>query len=490
MYTEEYEDRGFPFRDFLLKLILIIIFVFLLIWLLPKFITPTIKSCEGNKCQDISPLTSQIFADNLEKMKNAAISYYTNERLPQEVGDSYTLTLGDMIGLKLITPLIDKNNKACDVEKSYVKITKMDNEYLLKVNLKSSDKEDYILVHLGCYNYCNSDVCEKKYTNVKVKGSKPQKIVSIKKNNNGQTSNNPSSPSNPTNPDNPKPSDPKPTPPEEEPGYIYEYKKTTGAKFSKWTSWSSWSKTSCSTKEINCNDKDVTCLKKLQRLDAKRKVGTYTKEYTTTRQVLKQTGSYQQKSCSKYNYVVINNITYATTTTTRYETINNVYKETNNSGGSWIYQGTASYKNPPRDTATTSYKFVGADYSYCQDTCTSLPNYYYAKYTLSNGASTVTNTTSTPGQTTSSSETTSSSNVTVSASCGSYVTKTIPIYGYITVTEKASREEPMYGTVCYQSTKTRTLEKKGSSKTKWSKYDDKDLLNDGWYYTGNKKKAK
>ena len=41
MYTEDYENRGFPFRDFLLKLILIIIFVFLLVWLLPKFIKPT-----------------------------------------------------------------------------------------------------------------------------------------------------------------------------------------------------------------------------------------------------------------------------------------------------------------------------------------------------------------------------------------------------------------------------------------------------------------
>ena len=43
MYTDEYENRGFPFRNFLLKLILIIIFVFLLVWLLPKFIAPAVK---------------------------------------------------------------------------------------------------------------------------------------------------------------------------------------------------------------------------------------------------------------------------------------------------------------------------------------------------------------------------------------------------------------------------------------------------------------
>ena len=43
MYTDEYENRGFPFRNFLLKLILIIIFVFLLVWLLPKFIAPAVN---------------------------------------------------------------------------------------------------------------------------------------------------------------------------------------------------------------------------------------------------------------------------------------------------------------------------------------------------------------------------------------------------------------------------------------------------------------
>ena len=172
MYTEEYEKRGFPFRDFLLKLILVIVFVFLLVWLLPKFIAPTInktsngtsnKGCTTSTCNTsgINALTSQIFADNLERMKDAAINYYTDERLPKEVGQYDKMTLSDMIGKKLIVALIDKNNKACDVEKSYVKITKADDEYILKVNLKDSEKEDYILVHLGCYTYCDSYICQK-----------------------------------------------------------------------------------------------------------------------------------------------------------------------------------------------------------------------------------------------------------------------------------------------------------------------------------------
>ena len=150
MYNEEYENRGFPFRDFLLKLILVIIFVFLLVWLLPKFITPAVVEQTGG-ATDISALTSQIFAENLDKMKEAAISYYTDERLPKNVGESHKMTLSDMIGKKIITPLIDKNNKPCDVEGSYVEITKMDDEYLLKVEqwLQASDKATIFEVFIG-----------------------------------------------------------------------------------------------------------------------------------------------------------------------------------------------------------------------------------------------------------------------------------------------------------------------------------------------------
>ena len=660
MYTEEYEKRGFPFRNFLLKLILIIVFVFLLCWLLPKFMVPAItkslnengKNCTTATCENsgIKALTSQIFADNLEKMKNAAISYYTNERLPKNVGESDKMTLSDMIGKKIITPLIDKNNKAVDVEKSYVKITKVDDEYILKVNIKDSEKEDYILVHLGCYNYCGSGVCQKQGTeNVPLKAGKstststttyvpviverPEmtvycvkydgkyydntgKVVSYdeyKKSCLGEVKHicvkhdgkfydkNGNAVSydeykkscfgeqehycvkydgkyydkagkvvseseykkscfgeqehycvkydgkyydktgkvvseseykkscfgeekhycvkydgkyydkngNAVSYDEYKKScfgeekhicvkyqgnyydktGKKVTYEEYKKScvnakeYLYEYKKVTKAKFSAWTNWSAWSKTNCSTQEINCNDMDITCLKKLQMYTRKEKIGTYEKAYAKQRQVVRQTGAYTEKACSKYNYVIINNTTYATTTTTKYTQTNVITSSTRSSVGGWTYVGRQLFSNPPRDTATTHYKFAGADYSYCTDTCTTLPNYYYDVYNYTGGLTTVSNTTSTPTST-STSSTSSSTSTTVDASCGEYVTKTIPIYSTITVTEKATRQEPLYGDVCYQSTKTRKLISNETTQVKWSKYNDTTLLNSGWSYTG------
>ena len=482
MHTEEYENRGFPFRDFLLKLILIIIFVFLLVWLLPKFIAPKINTNNNNNNSntELSALTSQIFSDNLEKMKEAAITYYTDERLPKEVGESHKMTLSDMIGKKLIVALIDKNNKACDVEGSYVKITKAEDEYILKVNLKDSEKEDYILVHLGCYTYCDSYICEKEETEILVKGEKPK-----------PTSTTTPKPSNSPKPNTPSPSpsdDPKPSPsdkpspspsetPEEDPQYIYEYTKTTGQEFSNWTKWSGWAKTSCDTKEINCSDDSASCLKKLQLYSQKEKIGTYEKQYVTQRDEIVQTGSYEQKSCSNYNYIIINNKTYTTTVT--YTTVSTITVKTSSATG-WNNSTLKSYSNPPRDTATTKYIFAGADYSYCADTCSSLPNYYYYEWNYTGNLSEVNNTTSTPN-------TTVTESTEVKAECGEYVTKTIPIYGTIKKSYIATRTEPLYGTVCYQSTKTREITDPGKTQYKWSTYNDTTLLNNGWVYTGERK---
>ena len=447
MYTEDYENRGFPFRDFLLKLILIILFVFLLVWLLPKFIKPT--TVENKKTiNEITAISSQIFNDNLDKMKEAAISYYTDDRLPKKEGEYHQMTLREMIGQKIITPLIDKNNKAVDVEKSYVKITKAEDEYILKVNIKDSEKEDYILVHLGCYTYCDSYICEKKEADVSIKGAKPSNTK-------------------PTdNKDNNENKDEKPLI-----TYVYEYVKEKGSNLSSWTPWGNQKKTSCSTQNIACNPSDTSCLLELSRFDQTEKIGTYDKKYTATYTELVQTGSYSLKTCAGYNYVIINNKTY--TTTNSYKNINIITNATISTKGDWVYNGRKSYANPPRDTATVHYEFVGADYSYCNETCSSLPNYYYDKYTYVGAMNSVTSTTSTN----------------VTATCNSYITTEVPIYSTIEKSYIATRKEPLYGTVCYQKTRTRTFNENTTPQYKWSSYNDSNLLNNGWKYTGNKKVA-
>lgn len=147
MYSEDEERRGLPIRDFLIKLILVIIFVLLLVWLLPM--------------PDLTGINNKIFNANVQEMKNAAISYFTTERLPEKVGDKKTLTLQEMLDMKLLLPFTDKDGNSCDTRNSYVSLEKLETEYEMKVFLSCNEEEDYIIVKLGCYSYCNSAICEK-----------------------------------------------------------------------------------------------------------------------------------------------------------------------------------------------------------------------------------------------------------------------------------------------------------------------------------------
>lgn len=165
MYTEYEEKKGFPIRDFLIKLVLIIIFVLLLLWLLP---IPNMKG-----------INNTIFNANVQTMKDAAINYFTDERLPKNVGDKVTLTLKEMLDLKLLLPFTDKNGDTCDVNKSYVTLEKKETEYLMTVHLKCKGQEDEIVVHLGCYTYCTSAICEKKEDKDKDKDKGNDKVAVV-----------------------------------------------------------------------------------------------------------------------------------------------------------------------------------------------------------------------------------------------------------------------------------------------------------------------
>ena len=126
MYNER--NESFSIRDIILQLLFIVLFVLVLVWLFPTRGSVE-KQLKGVKVDaDLSGLESQlailtdrIFAENIDTMKDAAISYYTNERLPKKVGESKELTLKEMLDKKLLVEFKDSKNKSCHMTDSYVK---------------------------------------------------------------------------------------------------------------------------------------------------------------------------------------------------------------------------------------------------------------------------------------------------------------------------------------------------------------------------------
>ena len=68
MYTEYEEERKFPIRSVLFKMVIIIILIMLLIWILPTSLF------NGG---------SKEIRQNAKKMQDAAITHYQNDKLPK-----------------------------------------------------------------------------------------------------------------------------------------------------------------------------------------------------------------------------------------------------------------------------------------------------------------------------------------------------------------------------------------------------------------------
>ena len=143
MYIED-ENKG-TLKGMFIKIVLVVLFIFILMMLFPTkgFVTNYVdEKVSENK-------TGDNFNNNLLAMATAGSGYFTSSRLPEGEGDKVKMTLGEMYDNKLLVKFSDSNNRVCDNKKSYIEVTKEKEEYTMKVNLSCSDKEDYIMLHMG-----------------------------------------------------------------------------------------------------------------------------------------------------------------------------------------------------------------------------------------------------------------------------------------------------------------------------------------------------
>ena len=147
MYDDNVTYRvGINWKDILIKLIMLILFVVILLLLFPK--------------ADLDVFYDTVYSNNVNTMKDAAKNYYTVDRLPSNVGDKTSMTLKEMVDNHMLIRFTDKDGKTCDESASLVEVTKIsDDEYTLKVQLKCGEQEDYILETIGCTTVCSNGNC-------------------------------------------------------------------------------------------------------------------------------------------------------------------------------------------------------------------------------------------------------------------------------------------------------------------------------------------
>ncbi len=433
MYTEDYIHNGIFARRLILKVILILSIVILIIWLLPKFIsykpsnksknTTSIKVSEKN-------VSANSMKESLQKLKDAAIIYYKKEKLPKKEGDIELVTLKQLIKDKILTELY-VNNKKCDINKSYAKLTKLKDDYLLKVFITCESKTDYLLIHVGEYDYCASTICEKDSIKEELikdnkKDDKETLFADNSKNNIVEENNTiiEEKEENHIKKDESIEKD------KDKEIQVPVINKPT-IKLSKFSSWSSEIKTSCNTQEITCDINDKNCLKEVK-VTKRIEETTIPKNYTTNSLVLKFTGNIYTSVCKNYNYVTIQGSTYRTLG--NYDEILTLPPKT--STNSWSYKGIISTSVTPSFGGNKFYKFIGADYSNCSHTCSNGPKYYYDLYEYNYGLAKVSS---------------------VTEGCNIYNSKNVNSYNIAKQVQTVTRNEKVNKEVCYMTTRTRKL---------------------------------
>ena len=150
------ERRKFSIIRMILICLIFLFFLLLIMWLFKKN-SPNMK-----------PIYDGIFRDNINSMQDAGEAYFTNDRLPKEEGESVKITLQEMLDKNYILPFTDKDGNACDLNNSYVTVTKTkNNEYELTTYLVCGSDSNHIVKILGCHDHCENN-CNKTCTIEKI----------------------------------------------------------------------------------------------------------------------------------------------------------------------------------------------------------------------------------------------------------------------------------------------------------------------------------
>ncbi len=454
MYTEEYEDNSSSIKKVLIKIVIVLIILIVSFVLKKVMLTDKYINKENI---NTNPYTNATYKDNIEHINNVMLGYFDEDKIKEVKDKPYKVTIKELIDEGVLVSIVDANDKICSAKKSYVEITPIENkenEYILKTNLKCSKEDNYVLKHLGHYNYCSDFLCEKERVTISKKATSPSKVIKFGN-------------EDKINKDiDVDPKEETPYIPQEDQTKQFEYAKTTAATLGTWSKWSGWTKTSCTTPKENCDDRNPLCRRKIVIHERDEQIKSYSNKYQAPRKELKQATTSEIKGCNNYNYIVIDNVIYATNAV--YTMLNSVSSATKSTQGNWEYRGEQSFDTPQSDSVYKVYKFVKIDFSACEETCEGKPlKYVYDVYEFTG---TLENASANP-----------------TYLCKGSVSKTVALYKTTDVVDTSSRKEPVYGKVCYYNMKTRNVKTKGNTKKEYSNFNNQELLANNYYYTGKVK---
>lgn len=149
--------------------------IFALILFIACFIFFKITNSDKGGSKNTLAIDNDKFTNNLYKMKETALEYFTKSRLPEKAGSMEKLTLKEMIDEKLIIDFTE-NGKNCSLEDSYIQATRtLNDNYAIKVSLTCGKKSDYIVSTIEKEEICKNNTC--KSEEVKEEEVKKEEVI-------------------------------------------------------------------------------------------------------------------------------------------------------------------------------------------------------------------------------------------------------------------------------------------------------------------------
>ena len=141
----------------ILKRLAMIIIALLVIFGIIGLITKCTRNSDSKK--SIEPENVNL-SQQLDQVQEATLKYLTKDILPVELNSSKTIKLKYLATKNLIGTVKDATGTVCDTSSSYSEVTRLENNYALKISLTCGKNTDYRIIYIGCFDTCkDGDIC-------------------------------------------------------------------------------------------------------------------------------------------------------------------------------------------------------------------------------------------------------------------------------------------------------------------------------------------
>lgn len=165
MYDEKEPKFNIDWPTVIKKILTFVVIIIFVIGIITLIVSCSHNASKNRKTQSNTNVTESETEDSnldgvMNAMQKAILKYATPDVMPKTVGNIETVRLDYLIKENYTGELKSKDGKTCDRDKTYGVITRLENNYTLKIYADCGSNKDSKTIYIGCFSDCNGSVCK------------------------------------------------------------------------------------------------------------------------------------------------------------------------------------------------------------------------------------------------------------------------------------------------------------------------------------------